>query len=115
MLATRIILIWEHPFLRDTVMALLKKDAVTLLADFNFQVTLADIQAHNPTHVLVESGCQRYQEFIPPLLEQDEITIIQISLDDNRLQVIQKQDRAIAQSSDLLKLLQVKPADQTPE
>ena len=109
MLATRILLIWEHPFLRDTVIALLKKAGTELLADFDFQVSLANIQAHNPSHILVESGCQRYQELIAPLLEQEEITIIRLNLDDNHLQVIQRQDHAIAQSSDLLKLLQTKP------
>ena len=94
MLATKTILIWEHPFLRDTVMVLLKKAGLELLADFDFQVSLADIQAYEPSHILVESGCQRYQELIPPLLEQDEITIIRLSLDDNRLQVIHKHCQA---------------------
>lgn len=108
MLATRILLIWEHPFLRDTVIALLNKAGTELLADFDFQVSLAAIQAQNPSHILVESGCQRYQELITPLLEQETITIIRLNLDDNRLQVIQKQDHAIVQSSDLLKLLQAK-------
>lgn len=115
MLATKTILVWEHPFLRDTVKVLLKKAGVDLLADFDFQVSLADIQALNPSHILVEAGCKRYQELIPPLLEQEEITIIRLSLDDNRLQVIQKHDHAIAQSSDLLKLLQINPAVQTPD
>ena len=115
MLANKTILIWEHPFLRDTVMVLLKKAGVELLADYDFQVSLADIQAIKPSHILVESGCQRYQELIPPLLEQEEITIIRISLDNNRLQVIQKHDHAIAQSSDLLKLLEVNSEAQTSE
>lgn len=112
MLATRTILIWEHPFLRDSVIALLKKGGVALLADFDFQVSLAEIQTHNPTHILVESGCQRYQEIITPLLEQEEITIIRLNLDDNRLQVIQRQDHAIVQSSDLLNLLEIAPKGQ---
>lgn len=111
MLATRVLLIWEHPLLRDTVIALLNQAGVALLADYDFQVSLADIKAHAPSHVLVESGCQRYQELIPPLLEE-EIMIIRLNLDDNRLQVIQRQDLAIVQSSDLLNLLQVNPKEE---
>lgn len=106
MLATRIILIWEHPFLRDTVTALLKQAGTELLADFDYRASLSTIQALNASHILVESGCQRYQELIPPLLEQEEITIIRLNLDNNQLQVIQRQDHAIVQSSDLLDLLQ---------
>lgn len=115
MLATRIILIWEHPLLRDTVMALLKQGGVKLVADFDFQVSLANIKAQNPSHILVESGSQKRQALITPLLDQEEITIIQLNLDDNRLQVIKRQDHAIAQPSDLLKLLQVKPAANASE
>lgn len=115
MLATKILLIWEHPFLRDTVMALLKEAGVELLADFDFRVSLAEIKAHNPSHILVESGCQRYQEIITPLLDEEEITIIRLNLDDNRLQVIKRQDHAIAQSGDLLKLLQVNPTAEAPD
>ncbi|MCB9419641.1 MAG: hypothetical protein H6667_07545 [Ardenticatenaceae bacterium] len=114
MLATRILLIWEHPFLRDTVTALLKKEGTELLADFDFQVSLAEIQALNPSHILVESGCQRYQELVTPLLAHEEITIIRLNLEDNRLQVIQRQDHAISQSSDLLKLLQARPETNIP-
>lgn len=112
MLATRTILIWEHPFLRDTVIALLKQAGAELLADFDYQVSLAEIQAHRPSHILVESGCQRYQELITPLLEQEEITIIRLNLDDNRLQIIRKRDHAIVHSSDLLKLLQTNPKEE---
>jgi hypothetical protein len=115
MLATRIILIWEHPLLRDTVMALLKQAGVELLADFDFHVSLADIKSHHPSHILVESGGQRHEALLSPLLDQEEITIIRLNLDDNRLQVIKRQDHAIAQPSDLLKLLQVKPAANASE
>lgn len=112
MLAAKTILIWEHPFLRDTVTALLHKAGLTLLAEFDYRAAISDIQAHNPTHILVESGCQRYQELIPPLLEQEEITIIRLNLDNNQLQVIQRQDHAIVQSADLLKLLHVQPEEE---
>lgn len=115
MLATRIILIWEHPLLRDTVMALLKQAGVEMLADFDFHVSLAAIKSHSPSHILVESGGQRHQALLSPLLDQEEITIIRLNLDDNRLQVIKRQDYAIAQPSDLLKLLQVKPAANASE
>lgn len=115
MLATRILLVWEHPFLRDTVVALLKQAGVKLLADFNFQVSLADIQTHNPSHILIESGSPKYQELVTPLLEHEEVTIIRLNLHDNRLQVIQRQDHAIVQASDLLSFLQEKPEAKTPE
>lgn len=101
----RILLIWEHPFLRDTVVALLEQAGLTLVADLDAHVSIDAIKAYAPTHVLVEMSRVQRQALIAPLLEQEEITIIRINLDDNRLQVIQRQDRAISHSSDLLDLL----------
>ncbi len=105
MTESRILLIWEHPFLRDTVSALLKEAGLTFVADLDSYVSINDIKAYAPTHILVETSSVQHQALIAPLLEQEEIVIIRINLDDNQLQVIQRQDRAISRSSDLLDLL----------
>jgi len=101
----RILLIWEHPFLRDTVAALLEQAGLTLVADLDSNVSIEAVKAYTPTHILVEMSSVQHQALIAPLLEQEGITIIRINLDDNKLQVIQRQDRAISHPSDLLDLL----------
>ena len=102
MLAPRVLLIWEHPFLRDAVKALLDQAHVNLLAEFNFKVSEAEIRSYSPTHILVESNHKNYQKLIAPLLEQEGVTIIRLSLENNQLQVIQRRDQAVNHPSDLL-------------
>ncbi len=106
MFAPRIILIWEHAFLRDTVKVLLEQAGLQLLAELDSHTSIKEIQTHTPSHILVEADNAKHQKLIASLLEQEEITIIRLSLDNNQLQVIQRQDHAINHSSDLLNLLQ---------
>lgn len=105
MFVPRVILIWEHAFLRDTIQALLEQAGLKLTAVLEFPTSIEAIQTYAPSHILVATNNAEHQEFITSLLEQDEITVIRLSLKNNRLQIFQRQDYVITRPSDLLALL----------
>ncbi|MCP4423738.1 MAG: hypothetical protein GY803_04520 [Chloroflexi bacterium] len=89
--------------------ALLEQAGLELAAALDSPPTLEAIQTLSPSHILVEASDVKHQELVASLLEQEGITIIQLSLDNNHLQVFQRQDYAINHPSDLLDLLQNQP------
>ena len=103
----RIILIWRHLILREAVLNLLAQARLELVADYEQPVDAAMIPAQTPSHVLLEAGEEENGRFLADLLQQDGITIIRLNLEDNRLQIFQRQDHALESPADFINLLHV--------
>ncbi|HFE67551.1 MAG TPA: hypothetical protein ENJ93_09845 [Chloroflexi bacterium] len=108
MSAPRIILFWETPFLHDAIQALLAEAGLSLAADFNHPVTAVAVQTLSPTHILLEANVRWQERLLPELLRLEEnVTILQINMAGNQVNIFQHQANTLTQFSDFVDLLDI--------
>jgi AmiR/NasT family two-component response regulator len=102
-----VFVIWTNPLFLESIRALLKNPEIQLVgAGSNFSQAQKEISALQPNVVIIESssdGPPTDYETLPILKSGSRV--IQMSLDDNELNIFQHQHRTLAEAEDLLTMI----------
>ena len=102
-----VFVIWTNPLFLESIRALLKNPDIQLVgAGSNFSQAQKEITALRPDVVIIESSSDGNSidcETLPILKSGSRV--IQMSLDDNELNLFQHQHRTLAEAEDLLTMI----------
>ncbi len=102
-----VFVIWTNPLFLESIRALLKNPNIQLVgAGSNFSQAQKEITALRPDVVIIESSSDGNSidcETLPILKSGSRV--IQMSLDDNELNLFQHQHRTLAEAEDLLTMI----------
>lgn len=107
-MSRRLYLIWTNPLFRDSVRLLLDHPEVEWLGTASDIVSArAEILENHPDTIVVEEVEGGLPAKMIELLESDNsvLQLICVSLEDNRLRIFTRENRAVAEASDLLQLI----------
>jgi len=105
-----VFVVWKHQIFRDTVKAVLNEAGIPLAGDSSVQEeALRAIRELRPPVVLVESGTGLAEAILTALPEETGIRLVRMSMEDNVLQIHERQRRFMARPTDLLDVLQGVP------
>ena len=107
-MARRLFMIWTSPIFRDSVHLLLDHPEIEWIGSTsNYTFIQENIQILRPDTIVVEEVEGALPATLIELLES-EITIVRlisVTLDDNRLKIYTRENRAVGEAGDLLRLI----------
>lgn len=104
----RLFMIWSTPIFRDSIYLLLSHpDLEWLGTASDNEAGHGDIQALHPDTIVIEEVHGSLSAKIIELLETENSVqqLISVSLEDNRLRIFTRENRAVAEADDLLNLI----------
>lgn len=107
-MSRRLFMIWSSPIFRDSIHLLLDHPDVEWLGTApDFEFVQEEIHKLHPDTIVVEEVEGGLPAKMIELLETDNsiLQLICVSLEDNRLRIFTRENRAVAEASDLLQLI----------
>lgn len=107
-MSRRLFMIWTSPIFRDSIQLLLDHPELEWLGmASDYGAVQEEINTLHPDTIVVEEVAGGLPAQMIELLEGDNsvLQLICVSLEDNRLRIFTRENRAVAEASDLLQLI----------
>lgn len=107
-MSRRLFMIWSTPIFRDSIFLLLDHPEIEWLgAASDYEAVQEEIHQLHPDAIVVEEVDGGLPDKVIELLETNNSVrqLICVSLEDNRLRIFTRENKAVAEASDLLQLV----------
>ena len=107
-MSRRLFMVWTSPIFRDSIQLLLTHPEIEWVGTApDYETVQDEIHQLHPDTIIVEEVDGGLPTKMIELLETDNsvLQLICVSLEDNRLRIFSRENKAVAEASDLLQLI----------